>query len=318
MKALCFLLFGLAAQAELPPKKIELFRVSSAPFVQTIALIGTLKAKQEVVLISKASGILSPVTPEGSQVKKGALLARLDQDSSLRKSLQDASTQLKNQKNKLERAQKLYHQGDFSLKDLESAQNDFASTRKSYRELEFRLSDSELRAPFNGTCGLFRAEAGSYVSAGSAIVTVYDAQSFTLYFSVPESLLPSMRIGLPVSVQGNSGRITSFENRLNPQTQVAYAKAELDSCTGCTIGTKVSVSIALPNKTHSISAPLESVFLKGGTSYVYRVVHQKALLTPVKTGERSKNRIEILSGLKMGDEIVLRGTRRLNHDDSVY
>ncbi|MEI6790575.1 MAG: hypothetical protein WCK42_05280, partial [Myxococcaceae bacterium] len=67
-----------------------------------------------------------------------------------------------------------------------------------------------------------------------------------------------------------------------------------------------------------ISIPSEAVFLKNSNSYVYKIVNKKAILTPVQTGERAKKQISILSGLIVGDTIILRGQSRIQNDDPVH
>lgn len=312
-------LVSLSLWAASEPKKVETYTVGNKPFVQTVQLIGTLKAHKEAVLTAAQSGILTHIfVQEGSKVKKGQVLASLDQESSFRKSFVDGQISLKNKKAKLERAKKLHAQGDFSLKDLEDAQNDFADAQKSYHQLEHQVSNSEFVAPFSGECGLFRAEVGSHIQSGTPVVAVYDTSSFYVYFSVPENLLSELKIGQQILVKNQVAILSSIENRLNPKTQLAYAKATLAQCPGCLIGAKVSLELKLEQPQSAISVPVESVFIKNSNSYVYRVVNKKSVLTAVKTGLRSKQQIAISSGLKAGDLIILRGQSRIFNDDPVY
>jgi membrane fusion protein (multidrug efflux system) len=313
-----FLIYSLSLWS-IEPKKVETYVVSKTAFTQPIQLVGTLKAHREAVLTAGTSGILTHIfVREGVKVKKGKLLARLDDDSNKRKSLADSKITLENKKKRLARVKKLYQQGDLSLKDLEEAQNDLASAQNSTHQIEHELSNTEFTAPFDGQCGLFRAEIGSYISAGSPVVAVYDVSSFGVYFSVPESLLSELKIGQKIKVKDYEATLTSFENRLNPKNYLAYAKAKLDKCPNCTIGSKVPVQLSLQGDKKMLAVPSEAVFLKNAQSYVYKVVDKKAILTPVKTGERAKKQIAILEGLTVGDVIILRGQSRISNDDPVY
>lgn len=313
-----FVLLSLSIWAA-EPKRVETYTIKSSSFKQPLQLVGTLKAHREAVLTSANAGILTHIfVKEGARVKKGQILAALDNESSLRKSLSDSRISSNNKKTRLERVKKLHEQGDLSLKDLEEAQNELADAQKNYHQIEHDLANTEFKAPFNGECGLFRAEVGTYIQSGSPIVAVYDTQSFSVYFSVPESLLAELKIGQKIKIKNQEAILSSFENRLDTKTHLAQAKATLEKCPACVIGAKVPVLLELKSEQKHISIPHEAVFLKNGSSYVYKVVNKKAILTPVQTGERAKKQIAILAGLLEGDVVILRGQSRIQNDDPVY
>ena len=301
------------------PKKVETYTVQATFFKQPVQLVGTLKAHREALLTAPSAGVLTRVfVKEGARVKKGQILASLDNESSLRKSLSDTLISVKNKKTRLERVQKLYEQDDLSLKDLEEAQNELAEARRNYHRIEHELANTEFKAPFDGECGLFRAEVGTYVQAASPIVAVYDTSSFGVYFSVPENMLGELKVGQKLKIKNHEAILSSFENRLDSKNHLAYAKASLEKCPGCVIGAKVPVELEFKTEQNLISVPSEAVFLKNSNSYVYKIINKKAILTPVKTGERAKKKIAILEGLKTGEQIILRGQSRISNDDPVY
>ena len=61
--------------------------------------------------------------------------------------------------------------------------------------------------------------------------------------------------------------------------------------------------------------PEESVVTRGGSKFVYMIVSTeegpRAELTEIETGERGSGKVEVLAGLKSGDQIVAHGTVRL-------
>ncbi len=311
-----FFLFALAMNLIAAPIKVETYTVKAEPFKENVSLIGTLKAKREAVLTAPSSGILTQIfASEGAKVKKGQVLAEMDTQG-LKTSLADLQISVKNKRARLTRVKTLYKQGDLSLKDLEDAQTDLASTERNYHELEHRLRDAQFKAPFAGECGLFRAETGAQVQSGSPIVAVYDTTELLVYFSVPENLLQRLKLGQTVWVKNNEATLSSLENRLNPKTNQAYAKATLTKCEGCMIGSKIPVELKFSE--NAISVPAESVFIRDKKSYVFKIVGAKAKLTPVTTGTRSNKQIAILSGLAAGDIIILRGQSKISHDDTVH
>jgi membrane fusion protein (multidrug efflux system) len=304
------------AAANAAPIKVETYTVKAEPFKEKVSLIGTLKAKREAVLTAPASGILTQIfVSEGSKVKKGQLLAEMDTEG-LKTSLSDLRISVKNKRSRLARVKTLYKQGDLSLKDLEDAQTDLASTERNYHDLEHKLHDAQFKAPFAGECGVFRAETGAQVQSGSPVVAVYDTSELLVYFSVPENLLKRLQLGQSIWVKEHEAKLSSLENRLNPKTNQAYAKATLSKCDNCLIGSKIPVELKFSGQ--ALSIPAESVFIRDKKSYVFRVIEGKAQQTPVTTGTRSNKQIAILSGLAAGDIVILRGQSKISHDDSVY
>ncbi|MES2503411.1 MAG: efflux RND transporter periplasmic adaptor subunit [Myxococcota bacterium] len=298
-----------AATAFGAPQKVETFTVSNKGFEQKISLIGTIKAHREAILTAPAAGILTHIfAPEGTHVKKDQLLAEMESDG-LRKSLTDTKSVVKAKRERLSRLKKLHDLGDISLKDLEDAKADLATA-------EHELEGSKFKAPFAGECGLYRAEVGSHLKSGDPVVAIYDISSLLAYFSVPENLLTKLKIGQKLNVKNQSATLTSFENRLNPKTQLAYAKASIAKCSDCIIGAKVPVELIFEST--ALSVPSESIFLKNGASNVYRVVGKKAVLTPVTVGDRAGKQTSIQKGLKAGDVVILRGQSRIQNDDPVY
>ncbi len=314
MKIIITLLLAMAVQAA--PIKVETYTVKAEPFKEQVSLIGTLKAKREAVLTAPSSGILTQVfVSEGAKVKKGQVLAEMDTEG-LKTSLTDLRVSVKNKRSRLARVKTLYKQGDLSLKDLEDAQTDLASTDRTYHDLEHKLHDAQFKAPFAGECGVFRLETGAQVQSGNPVIAVYDTSELLVYFSVPENLLQRLKVGQTVWVKGQEAKLSSLENRLNPKTNQAYAKATLQKCEGCMIGSKIQVELKFSED--AISVPAESVFIRDKKSYVFKIVDGKAKLTPVTTGTRSNKQIAILSGLSAGDTIILRGQSKISHDDTVH
>ena len=306
----------LAAGLWATPHKVETIKVSNQKFEEKITLIGTLKAKQESVLMAPYAGVLDKIlVQEGEKVKKGQLLAEM-QNGLRKKTLSAAVIAVRNKHSALKRVKKLKLQGDLSLKDLENAQNDLASTEKALHDAEQRLAESQFRAPFDGICGNFRNEVGAYLQLGVPVVALYDSSFYLVDFSVPEKLLSRLKKGQKLRVKNQAATLSSFESLLDPKTHLAHAKAVLPKCQSCVAGSRVPVEFRFEE--NSLSVPVETVFLRDGKSHVFRVYNQKALLTPVEIGARSQKKIAILSGLKSGEEIILRGQKKIQHDDSVH
>src|SRR3989338_1698771 len=224
MKTLLFFLLCLGIHAA--PKKIEIYELSKESFQKPISLVGTIKAHREAMLTAQSSGLLSEIrVHEGARVKKGQILAIIDVDSHLRHSVRDAEVSVQNKQKRLERVKKLQASGDMSLQELEEAQSDYAEASKNLHRLKHELAQTEMRAPFDGECGVFRVQAGSQVQSGTPVVAVYDSKALDVTFSVSEDLLKQIKVGQKIEVQGHGAMIKSLERRLDSKSHLALARA---------------------------------------------------------------------------------------------
>ncbi len=106
---------------------------------------------------------------------------------------------------------------------------------------------------------------------------------------------------------------------VDDETHMCPADAEIQ-CPDCLVGTNVRGRLVVNTKTNVLVIPAQALFLKQGTPHVYKVVHKKIELVAVKTGLEEKENIEIISGLKAGDQIVSRNPERVypGMDVSIY
>ncbi len=304
-----------ATPQETDIKVVEVEEVGIKDIQQTIRLIGTIKPKNSTVLIAKTAGILDSLLPAGQVVKKGTLIAKIDNNEIERSYLLSESVE-KLAREQYERASLLHKSGHLSKSTVEEKKRLWIEAQKKRSEAKIEFEKIRFQAPFDGTIGLFKAREGAQVQEGDPIVSFYDPASLMVEFGIPASVMTFTHEGQPVRIQGTSYTLTKVQKMIDEETHMSPAYVDF-SCENCVIGTGIDVDLTVQRKEKVIVIPFEAVFLRNGKTFVYCVKENKAVLTPVNLGIREKEDVEITSGLQKGDILIARGQARLYPDIAV-
>ncbi|MBT4879458.1 MAG: efflux RND transporter periplasmic adaptor subunit [Alphaproteobacteria bacterium] len=304
--------FGGGKDTKEKPKTIEVVKVSLGSITLTGRMLGTIQAKKRTTLKAKKDGTLYMMyAQEGESVKKGAVLGSLRNGDLSRKYELALSAEGLAQKH-YDRMRTLYEAGNISERAVEERKKDLLQAQVALEDSKGALRKSEFRASFDGICGVFKVAEGAYVKEGDEIVTVYDPKDCVVEFEAPESILSQLSVGQKVHVGAVEGSIASFQMVLDTKTHMGAGKANLVSFPSI-MGAATTMEVELQTKHDVLVLPKEAVFLNNGTSHVYSVREEKAVLLPVKLGLQTQDSVEVIEGLSEGEQVILRGQRSL-HD----
>ena len=186
-------------------------------------------------------------------------------------------------------------------------------------EILIKLKSGNIIAPFSGVLGYTGLTEDILVTNNIVIITIDDNSTIYSDIKIPENYSAYIKKGLPVEVKITSykdkifeGEVDFVSSRINADTRsllsrIKVRNKDLELIAGSLL--EVSVKFNLRN---SLSVPDTSVMVEGDKSYVYRINSENiAYKTEVKTGLRTNENIEILSGLAQGDIIVAEGLRKV-------
>mgnify|MGYP002701119282 FL=1 len=186
-------------------------------------------------------------------------------------------------------------------------------------EILIELKSGNIIAPFNGVLVYTGLTEDILVSNNIVIITIDDNSTIYSDIKIPENYASYIKKGLPVEVKIANykekifkGEVDFVSSRINADTRSLLSRIkvnnkDLDLISGSLL--EVSVKFNLRN---SLSVPDTSVMVEGDKSYVYKINDENiANKTEVKTGLRTDENIEIISGLTQGDIIVAEGLRKV-------
>lgn len=174
-----------------------------------------------------------------------------------------------------------------------------------------QLADTGIYAAFDGVVAQRIASPGEFVTAGAPLVEIVKVNPLRFRADVPERDAASIRIGQTVqlSVDGATGQYNGRVTRVSPtiteRTRVLQIEADIPNDGALRAGSFARATIVTDSTAASIAIPKEALVTFAGIEKVVLVDKGKAKEKPVTTGRRLGPYIEVLSGVKPGDEVIL-------------
>lgn len=189
------------------------------------------------------------------------------------------------------------------------------------------LADTKLYAPISGILLKKMGEAGEMVSAGMPILVISDISRVKVNAYIPENRLKDIRIGQEVRIRIDAidairnGKITEVGGMADPTTRAFTVKAIVENH-GNIIrpGMIAEVSITTPDSTTTVVVNSATLLqTPDGQPYVYVAdkERQQAFRRNISIGAIRDNRIEVVSGLKAGETVVVGGAQKLSNGSSI-
>lgn len=317
---------------------VSVVTAESGEWQPGIEAIGTVYAAQGIDLAVETGGVIRSVEfAANDEVEQGQLLVQID-DAVEQADLVAARSQVEVSNAALERARTLSDRGVSAAVNVQDAEAAASSALAQIERLNAILGQKSLKAPFSGTIGIPRVEAGQFVSAGTTVATLQNLETLRVDFTVPEQQLTRVSAGQTVTIATEaggavaSGTITGIEPRIDPQTRLVSLRAEVDNQDGrLNPGQFVRVRIQLPVEHDVIALPQTTVTTSLYGDFVYVVTEPDEPIETaegeperfivrqvfVETGRRYGSQVEITQGVSPGDRVVLAGQNRLSNGSQV-
>jgi membrane fusion protein (multidrug efflux system) len=283
--------------------------------------IGHTMADEEVDLSFEGSGKITGVYfKEGTHVNKGELLAKIN-DKPLLAELQKLEAGVPLASDRVYRQGALLEKDAVSREAYEQVSTEYAKLMADIELVKTHISQTELRAPFDGIIGLRAVSEGAYVTPSTMIARLTRICPLKIEFTAPERYVPDMQKGTKIVFrlddadgvsQEYEARIYAVESKLDPMTHTLKARAlyangdeELHP------GRFVSVEITRKEISRSLAVPGEAIIPEMGKNIVYVYKGGGAQAVEIMTGIRTESHVQAVSGLSVGDTVITTGVMQL-------
>ncbi len=214
------------------------------------------------------------------------------------------------------------HAKDDSLRfDVQAKEQAHARQLLLVDDLRRQLAELAVRSPVDGQVGqLFVAERAS-VAKDAQLLTVIDLTQLEVQMQVAESFARDLAVGMPGEIAGNGQVWKAHVSGISPEVvanQVA-ARLRFDGTMPEQLrqNQRLSVRVLLDQRPDVLSVRAGTFIDESAGQYAYVVRDGVAVKTPVRLGARSVDRVEILSGLKVGDRVVVSGADNFHAEPAV-
>jgi RND family efflux transporter MFP subunit len=323
--------------------EVKLTSVTLQSPAQTNAILtasGYVVAQRQASVSSKGTGVMMYLgVVEGDKVKKGQIMARLD-DRDIIAQLDEAKSSLELYKaqsteveNNFNREKELFARGLSSQQSLDQAESVYKSLLANISMAEARIRAAEvslenmiIRAPFDGTVLTKNAEVGEIVApfgasstSRAAVVTIADMTSLMIEADVSESNIYRIKTEQDCEIvldaypqksyPGYVFKIVPTADRSKATVMVKVGFKEYDSRVLPEMSAKVSflsqpIDEKLLSEEKFLVVPSSAVSEENGSVIVYKVEDDLAVPVEITTGRKMGNFVEVISGLQAGDSII--------------
>lgn len=301
---------------------------------------GTARTERIINLSFRSSGIITEFHIKiGQEVKKGELLARLDNVQarlgyeSAVSSQNSAESQMNTAKLSLERTRVLYEKGSVSLSEYESAKNSYKTAQASFESAKRSVGIEQeqirygfLYAPEDGIIAAVNAEIEENVSSGQNIAVLNAGTEMEISLGLPESIIPRISSGMVVNIAfpvladtSFSGVVTEVSPSVDANTATYPVRVVVtDPSEAIRSGMAANVTFDLGpmnEGTQLLVVPPIAVGEDGDGRFVFLLneLGEKVIVEKkyIKVGSLSSEGFTVTSGLSLGDKIATAGLQTL-------
>jgi len=299
------------------PEDAERIDVRLQPIPTRIDVMGTVTSDDNIRLSARISSYVSEVhAAAGHAVTNQQVLIRLD-DREMKQQLGAAKAHLRQAVTELERTRILFSSDAATRQQMIAAESAEQASRARVDEINVLLTYSEIRSPINGIITDRSVEPGMLVQPGQALLSVYNHLSMRLDVPVPVRMISQLELQQAVTVQLESpkrtvtGRISEIVSEIDTSSRTRLVKVRMDATDSEMIpGSFGRLSIEQPPHDGYL-VPSSSVYNVGQLEMVQVISDDRVIRRLVKTGPAMDGQVELLSGVRDGDNIL--SQPRLEH-----
>ena len=217
--------------------------------------------------------------------------------------------------------------GRFSADEVDRARQQLANARADQAAALSSYAGANIRTPISGTVYSVPVAEYDYVPSGEDLLDIADLNLIQIraYFDEPE--IGKLAVGQPVTIVWDAKPNKLWHGHIEqvPTTVITYGTRNVGECL-ITVddargdllpNTNVTVTVTTSQKPHVLSVPREALHTNGAQNYVYRIINNKLVRTPVQVGIVNNTRVEITSGLSGKEVIALSATSNSDLTDGM-
>ncbi len=314
-----------------PPEAVTSYVAKQETWPRTLHSVGSLVPVQGATLSVEEAGKVQSIHFEsGQSVEEGDLLVSLNV-SAEEADLAKAKSTLELAKQNAERQRALRKRNANAQADLDNAEESLRNASAEVERINAIIAKKQVIAPFSGKAGIRLVNKGQTISAGTPVVELNAYSPLYVNFTVPQRSIKNFSTGDKVHLALDAfpdktfeAELTAVDSRVSAETRTISLQATVENSEELLRpGMFVDVDLVSDESDEVISIPASSINYApyGSTVYVIAKSEQgtdeqkaagRAVTSQVvKTGRKKGDRVEIVSGISAGDEVVSSGTFKL-------
>jgi len=309
----CVLIYTQAVAQE---ALVSVDEIVEQEFTQTVPILGRLVAKQAGVVASRIDGAVARLLVQvGDELSQGEPIAVIDTEPlKLKQAL--AQTQKKEAQARINTARAQLALASQEVKRLSGLQSSAAVSKAALDDANQQKKIAFARV----------SEAEAALSSSNASLQVAELElRYATVLAIPANRLSGLSAGRKIDISFDDGSrhvasVRAIVPEENPNTRTRVVRFDVDLATiEGALAVEQSVTLHIPAGASRVimSVHKDAIIRRGSGAIVYVVEDGAAKLRPITTGDAIGDRLEVLSGVSQGQQVVVRGNERLQPDQPV-
>ena len=321
---------------------VDVEQVSVRSLVYSVTAVGSVEAFEKVQVTARVSGAIDRVLfSEGEYAKAGQTLVEIETEryslavESAQASFEKAEASKADAEAGLKRRETVQTQNPGLIPGEEvetwrtkvlTAASDVAEKRSALNQAKLNLRDAFVKAPILGIIQTRTVQTGQYVQTGTVLATLVRRDPLLLRFRVPERdaarIKPGQEARFRVREDSRefTAKVVHVAESADDVSRLVDITANIDDPSDRTLrpGSFAEISVPVASASEAPVIPVSAVRPSERGFLAYVVESDKAVERILTLGMRSADgRVEVLSGLKGGESLVIRGAEALSNGVSV-
>lgn len=280
---------------------------------------GIFTAQQDLNVASETGGqVVQILVKEGDLVKEGQVLARIKADKH-NAGLAQAKALLENAEQEMKRFEKAYKSGGVTRQQLEKIQLQYKNAKASFSMASLNVTDTWVKSKINGIINLKTIEEGSFVGAGTILFNIVNINNLKLKVTIDEAQVSLLKQGQKVQVKPSisadliEGEISFIAPKSNGALKFPVEISVKNPNHKLKAGMYATAQFSLKSEEKTLLVPRSAFVGSVSQNRIFKVSDQKAELISVKSGRNFGDKVEILSGLSAGEQVIISGQINLDN-----
>ena len=198
-----------------------------------------------------------------------------------------------------------------AIEEIRNREGLLAQRRSELALARQQLADTSVYAPFDGVIQEKLASPGEYLAAGAPLIKLVKMNPLRFRAEVPEREAASVRQGqmLRLTVEGSprayAGQISRLSPTIKEQNRILVVEADITNDGLLRPGSFARAEIVTSDTDMAVTVPTSAIVTFAGIEKVITVEGGKAKEKPITTGRRAAEWTEVLSGINLGEPVVL-------------
>ena len=298
---------------------VTLVEVQKQTLADNLSLTGTISANNDVAVLSETEGRVTKVkVGVGDVVKDGTVLVEVD-DEMKQANYTAAEVNYEKAKKDLQRYEKMYKEKSVSDAQREGSRLAYKSAEAQYIVARRQFNDTKIKSPIAGVVSARQVDVGTTLQKNNVVANVVDISTLKVKLNVGEQDAFKLKVGDRVDVSTEvypgitfNGKIETISSKADEaHTYPVEVKLANNATHPLKAGMFGRVSFLAVKSNEVLSIPRQALVGSTRMPQVFVVEDGIAHLRDIVVGAEIGTNLEVLSGLKTGEQVVLNGQNNL-------